>query len=137
MAFRFTLNTLIYMYYLHCWENEVLHFAAVVVPLFQIRFVLGPQEGGGFILGLIRFSSCKSSDCSYRSLMTVHDQRLFVLGLCLFGWCLAFLRWFLLLFCFVSLVVRHLFCRSPVMVLLFETGLDVLVLNSLYPNNAG
>ena len=25
VAFRFTLNTLIYMYYLHCWENGVLH----------------------------------------------------------------------------------------------------------------
>jgi len=25
VAFRFTLNTLIYMYYLHCWENWVFH----------------------------------------------------------------------------------------------------------------
>ena len=27
MAFRFTLNTLIYMYYLHCWENRVLQWS--------------------------------------------------------------------------------------------------------------
>ena len=28
VAFRFTLNTLIYMYYLHCWENGVLQLVS-------------------------------------------------------------------------------------------------------------
>jgi len=77
----------------------------VLAPLFQIRYVLGLQNGGGFFLGLIRFCSCKSGGCSYRSLAAVRGRRLFVSGLCCCIW-LAF--WLppmvLLLFCFVSLV---------------------------------
>ena len=34
MTFRFTLNTLIYMYYLHCWENGVLHYLRENANLF-------------------------------------------------------------------------------------------------------
>ena len=33
MAFRFTLNTLIYAYHLHCWENGVLH-----LPLIEFTY---------------------------------------------------------------------------------------------------
>lgn len=43
-------------------------FRGGTCPSFQIRYVLGLQKGGGFILGLIWFSSCKSGGCLYRSL---------------------------------------------------------------------
>ena len=79
--------------------------AVVLSPLFQIRYVLGPQKGGGFILGLIRYSSCKSGGCSHLSLVVVRGRRFLVSGLCsrvLVGVWLPPMVFVVVLFCFLG-----------------------------------
>ena len=63
MAFRFTLNTLIYAYHLHCWENGVLH-----LPLIEFTY----NNSFHSSIGMAPFEAlygrrCRTSLCCFES----------------------------------------------------------------------